>query len=39
MRKLFNNRGVGLLELIAIFMLASLLAMAICSVLFGRVWP
>lgn len=37
MRKLFNNRGVGLLELIAIF-LASLLAMAICSVIFGGVW-
>ena len=39
MRKLFNNKGVGLLELIAIFMLASLLAMAICSVVFGGMWP
>ena len=35
MRKLFNKRGVGLLELIAIFMLAALLGLAICSVVFG----
>ena len=35
MRKLRDNKGAGVLELMAIFLLVALAAMAVCSIVFG----